>query len=193
MNSLKSVGFVLAFALPLFAQEHPLALHQVGVYKGHEDAVRLVMDYCDITDDYSEQYEPRIFAAVHTRQWEQFAGRDEWEAAGRPTPLVFVWNRKGKTVSVTVVAHPHQVWTRVGAYRRTEYCYGTDAKLIRVRAVWYVPTRCEFLFPCSLIRESRFFLGQSPGITDWVFTPDGQIRKLRDGESQDDYFDPAIR
>jgi len=24
-----------------------------------------------------------------------------------------------------------------------------------------------------------------------VFTPNGQIRKLRDGEAQDDYFDPS--
>jgi hypothetical protein len=197
MSSLKSFWFVLAFALPLFAQEHPLTVHQVGAYKGHEEAVRLVMDYCDATDDYSEQYQPRIFAesasttGVHAREWEQFVSRDEWEAAGRPTPLVFVWDRDGTTVRVTVVAHPPQVWKSIGAYRRTEYCYGADARLIRVRAVWYVPTRCEFLFPCQLIRGRGFFLGQSPGITDWVFTPDEKIRKLRDGEARDDYFDPS--
>ena len=128
---------------------------------------------------------------VETRQWEQFANRDEWEAAGRPTPLVFVSDRNGTTVKVTVVAHPPRVWKPVGAYRRTEYCYGTDAKLIRVRAVWNVPTHCEFLFPCQLIRGRGFFLGQSPGITDWVFTPNGQIGKLWDGGSQNDYFDPS--
>jgi hypothetical protein len=197
MSSLKSLGFVLAFALPLFAQEEPLTVHQVGAYKGHEDAVRLVMDYCDATDDSSEQYQPQIFAESEpttrgdARQWEQFANRDQWEAAGRPTPLVFVWDRNGTTVRVTVVAHPPQVWKPIGAYRRTDYCYGADARLSRVRAVWYFPTRCEFLFPCQLIRGRGFYLGQSPAITDWVFTPDGKIRKLRDGEAQDDYFDPS--
>lgn len=197
MRSLQSLGFVLVFSLPLFAQGRPLSVHQVGAYKGHEDAVHLVMDHCDATDDYSEQNQPRIFAEStsaggdHSRHWEQFASRAEWDAAGRPTPLVFAWDRNGTTVRVTVVAHPPQVWKPVVAYRRTEYCYGRDAKLIRVRAVWYLPTDCEFLFPCQLIRGRGFFLGQSPGITDWVFTPNRQIRKLRDGESQDDYFDPS--
>jgi hypothetical protein len=104
---------------------------------------------------------------------------------------VFVWDRDGGTVKVTVVAKPHRVWSPVGAYRRTEYCYGTDARLIRVRAVSYVPTRCEFLFPCQLIYGHEFFLSQSVGTTDWGLTSDGRIQKLWNGKARDDHFDPS--
>ena len=62
---------------------------------------------------------------------------------------------------------------------------------MRIRAVWYVPTHCEFLFPCQLIKGHEFFLAQNSGITDWVFAADGQIRKLRNGKVRDDQFDPS--
>ncbi len=199
MSHLKSVWFLLAFALPLFGQVHQPREHKLGAYEWAEDTVSSVMTYCDTVDDFSRQEKPRIFAGSKPNSrtereaagWREFVSKDGWEGAGKPAPLVFVWDRNGVTVKVTVIARPPQVWKSVGAYRRTEYCYNIDARLIRIRAVSYVPTRCEFLFPCQLIRGQGFFLGQGNGITDWVFTVDGTIRKLWNSEAQDDYFDPS--
>ena len=199
MSNLKSVWLILAFALPLFGQVHPPRQPHLGAYEWAEDTVPSVMNYCDGADNFSRQVEPRLFARLKpdsrteldAARWREFASKDKWEAAGKPTPLVFVWDRNGGTIKVTVVAKPPQVWNPVGAYRRTEYCYGTDARLIRIRAVEYVPTRCEFLFPCKLISRHEFFLSQSPGMTDWIFSSDGTITKLWNGKSRDDYFDPS--
>ncbi len=169
MSNLNSVWFLLAFALPLFGQVHQPREHPPGAYEWAEDTVPSVMGYCDVVDDFSTQESPRLFARLKPTsgtegeavQWRKFVSKDDWEAAGKPTPLVFAWDRNGITVKVTVVAKPPQVWNPVVVYRRTEYCYGIDARLIRIRAVSYVPTRCEFLFPCQLISGHEFFLSQS--------------------------------
>jgi len=197
MTTLRSAALLLALTIPLRAQDHETNEHQLGAYKGHEQKVRLAMDYCDATDDFAAEHQPRIYAkSASTAEgeaphWKQFANRAEWEAAERPTPLAFVWDRDGTTVGVTVLSNPPCGWNPLVASRRTEYCYSTDAKLVRIRAIWYVPTRCEFLFPCQLIRGHEDFLLQRPGITDWVLMPDGQIRKIWNGETADDYFDPS--
>jgi hypothetical protein len=198
MNILKSVGILLLSALPLFAQEHQLSEHELAVYHGSDDAVRSVMNYCDATDDFSQRQQPRLFAELKSGptesqegRWQEFTGKDEWTAGGKPAPLAFVWDRNGAIVRVTVVSRPPKAWNPHGAYRRVDYCYGADAQLIRIRAVWYDPTHCEYLFPCRLIEGHEFFLGQNPGITDWVFTPEGQIRKLRNGKVWSDRFDPS--
>jgi hypothetical protein len=199
MSNLKSVWFILAFALPLFGQVHQPREHKLGAYEWADDTVPSVMSYCDVVDDFSTQESPRVFARLKPNPrteheavwWREFVSKEDWESAGKPAPLVFVWERNGVTVKVMVVAKPPQVWKPVGAYRRTEYCYSIDARLIRLRAVSYVPTRCEFLFPCQLISGHEFFLSQSAGTTDWVFTADGKIQKLWNGEARDDYFDPS--
>lgn len=200
MSTFRSLGFLLVFALPLFAQEHKLSEHQLGAYKGDDAEVGSVMNYCDSIDESVQQERPRIFAEINTdpttksrsREWREFASRDEWDTAGKPAPLAFVWNRDEAIVRVTVVTRPSHR-SPVVARQRVDYCYGTDTKLIRIRAVWYVPTSCEFLFPCRLISNREFFVmhAQRPGITDWVFTADGAIEKLRNGKAVDDYFDPA--
>lgn len=199
MSNLNPLGFLLVFALPLFAQEHQLSPHELGAYRGTEDMVRAVMNYCDVADDFSQRQQPRLFAELQAgpvpeterRGWWEFAGKDEWDAAGKPAPLAFVWYRDGGIVRVTVVANPPRHWSPLGAYRRAEYCYNAHNKLVRIRAVWYVPSHCEFLFPCQLVSGHEFFLSQSPGITDWVFTADGQVRKLQNGKARNDYFDPS--
>jgi hypothetical protein len=196
MSTLLSFGFLLVFALPLFAQEH-----QFGAYKGDDAEVRSALNYCDSVDDSVWQQQPRIFAELNVdsttkakdREWREFASKEEWEAAGRPTPLAFVWDTDEAIVRVTVVTRPFRVRSPVVAHQRVDYCYGTDTKLIRIRAVWYVPTFCEILFPCRLIGDQEFFLmrAQRPGITDWVFKANGEIGKLRNGKAVEDYFDPA--
>lgn len=201
MSVLRSLGFLLVFALPLFAQEHRLSEHQLGAYKGDDAEVRSVMNYCDSVDDSVQQQEPRIFAELNidsttnskSRHWKEFTSKDEWDAAGKPAPLAFVWNRDEAIVRVTVVTQPFRFRIPVVAHQRVDYCYGTDTKLIRIRAAWYVPTFCEFLFPCRLISDQEFYLihSQFPGITDWVFTANGAIGKLRNGKAVGDYFDPA--
>ena len=199
MSNFKSVWFILAFALPLLGQVHQPREHKLGAYEYAEDTVPSVMSYCDAIDDFSMQVKPRLFAGSkpnsraerETLRWAEFVSKDDWDTSGKPTPLVFVWDRNGVTVKVTVVAKPPQVWNPVGAYRRTEYCYSTDARLIRIRAVSYVPKRCEFLFPCQLISGHEFFLSQEVGTTDWVFTADGRIRKLWNGKERDDDYDPS--
>jgi len=205
MPALKSLGFLLVFSLRLFAQEHRLTEHEVGSYKGDEDAERSLMSYCDAVDASAQEQQPRIFAELKTElktdstsesksdRWKEFANGAEWDAAGKPAPLAFVWNRDGAIVRVTVIAWPPRIWNPVvGAHQRVDYCYGADTKLIRIRALWYVPTSCEFLFPCRLISGQEFFLGgQHPGITDWLFTADGQIQKLRNGKVWNDPFDPS--
>lgn len=200
MNSLKSFGFVLAFALPLFAQEHKLIEHQLGAYKGNDDAVRSLMNYCDAVRDSVQEQKPRIFARLNmdstteskSHSWREFAGEDDWDAAAKPVPLAFVWGKDGAIVRVTIVANPPRARSPVLARRRVDYCYGADTKLIRIRTVWYAPTQCEFLFPCRLISGHEFLLGgQRPGVTDWVFTADGAIQKLQNGKEEDDYFDPS--
>jgi hypothetical protein len=205
MPALKSLGFLLLFSLPLLAQEHRLTEHEVGSYKGNEDAVGSLMSYCDAVDDSVQEQQPRIFAELKTEletdpatkskrdRWREFASKDEWEAAGKPSPLAFVWSKDGAVVRVTVMARPPRVWNPVvGAHQRLDYCYGADTKLIRIRAVWYVPQSCEFLFPCRLISGNEFFLGaQHPAVTDWIFTADGQIQKLRNGKAWSDPFDPS--
>jgi|HubBroStandDraft_4_1064222.scaffolds.fasta_scaffold00030_45 hypothetical protein len=88
------------------------------------------MSYCDGIDDFSRRQNPRLFAGSKPTsrtereavRWREFASKDDWEAAEKPTPLVFVWDRNGATVKVTVVAKPPEVWNSVAAYRRTEYC-----------------------------------------------------------------------
>lgn len=206
MSGLRLAGFVFASTLPLFAQQLPLAQyiytqHQLADYKGNEDAVRSVMNYCDAVDDSLQQQQPRIFAESKidsspeskSSVWRELASREDWYAAGKPAPLAFVWDRDGAIVRVTIVARPPRGWNRVvGAHQQVDYCYGTDTHLIRIRAVWYEPTYCEFLFPCRLISGHEFFLrGQRPAITDWVFAADGTIEKLRNGKAVDDYFDPS--
>jgi hypothetical protein len=201
MSNLKSVWFILAFALPLFGQVRQPREHKLGAYQWADDNVPSLMSYCDVVDDFSRQQSPRLFArlrpasgtALEAARWREFVSKEDWEAAGKPAPLVFVWERNGLTVKVMVVAKPPQVWKPAGpyAYRRTEYCYSIDAKLIRIRAVSYVPTRCEFLFPCQLIGGQEFFLSQEIGTTDWVFTADGKIQKLWNGDARVDYFDPS--
>lgn len=76
----------------------------------------------------------------------EFASGDEWTAASNPAPLALVWNTDGAIVRVTIVARPPRARQPVGARQRVDYCYGTDSKLRRIRAVWYPPTYCEFLF-----------------------------------------------
>lgn len=200
MSGLRIFGLVLAVALPLSAQEYQLSERQLGAYKGSDDAVALRMSYCDAVDRSAQEQQARIFAELpldpttnSNNRWKEFAGKDEWEAAGKPAPLAFVWDRDGAIVRVTVVAGPPRHRIRAGMYQRTDYCYGPDTKLIRIRAVWYVPTYCEFLFPCRLISDHDFFLlgARRPAVTDWVFTADGAIQKLRNGKAVDDYFDPS--
>jgi hypothetical protein len=200
MSGFRLVGFVLALALPLWAQEHKLSEHQLGAYQGSDDAVRSAMSYCDAVDDSAREQQPRIFAQLNlastsrstNHHWTEVASKDEWEASGKPAPLTFVWSKDGTIVRVTVIASPSRFRTPVVAHRRVDYCYGADTKLLRVRAAWYVPTSCEFLFPCRLIGGHEFPLrGQTPAVTDWVFTEDGTITKLRNGKAIDDYFDPS--
>lgn len=197
----KSLWFLIVFSIPLWAQEHPLNEPQLGSYNGNDDAVRSLMNYCDAVDDSVQEQQPRIFAKLKmdpttkskSDGWREFASKDEWDAAGKPAPLAFVWNRDGAIVRVTIMARPLRVWNPVvGAHQRVDYCYGADTTLIRIRAVWYVPTSCEFLFPCRLIGGHEFFLGgQHPGTMDWLFTADGQIQKLRNGKVWNDPFDPS--
>jgi hypothetical protein len=157
MSGLKLFGFVLAFALPLSAQKNQLNERQLGAYKGREEAVRADMNYCDAVDDSAQQQQPRIFAELpldsttksKSHDWKEFARKDEWEAAGEPAPVAFVWDRGGAIVRVTVVASPPRHRIRAGGYQRMDYCYGPDTKLVRIRAVWYVPSYCEFLFPSA--------------------------------------------
>lgn len=201
----KSLWFLIVFSLLLCAQEHLLNEHQLGSYKGDEDAVRSLMSYCDAVNDSVQEQQPRMFAELKTEskmdpttesmrdRWREFASKEEWDAAGKPAPLAFVWNRDDAIVRVTIIARPPRVWNpAVGAHQRVDYCYGADTKLIRIRAVWYVPQSCEFLFPCRLISGHEFFLGaQHPAVTDWLFTADGQIQKLRNGKVWNDRFDPS--
>jgi hypothetical protein len=162
------------------------------------DDVRSATAYCDAVDEYAKQQRPQLFAKLRADstekpkngEWKEFAGKLQWEAAGKPRPLAFVWSRGGVIVLVSVV-YPPPVRISYVVNRRTEYCYGGDAQLSRIRAVGYMPTHCEFLFPCELIRENAFHLGQAPGMTDWIFTADGYIQELRDGKVQNDPLDPA--
>lgn len=199
MNIPKLVWVLLAFSFPLLAQEHRLTIHELGAYYGGEDQLRSAMNYCDAIDDFSQEQQPRLFAELRagsmteskTSLWREFGSKEEWDVARKPAPLAFVWDRNGTIVRVTIVANPPRVWKPHIASPRTEYCYGANTKLMRIRAVWSIPTNCEFLFPCQLIRGHEFFLAQRPGITDWVFTAGGQIRKLWNGEVRNDYFDPS--
>lgn len=197
MSGFRLAGFVLSFSLSLCAQQ-PLNEHQVGAYKGDDQTVRSVMNYCDAVDRDVQGEQPRIFAglknpaAKSAGDWKEFASRDEWDAAGKPGPLAFVWNGDGAIVRVTIVWGPPRVGAPAATRRRVTYCYGTDTKLKRIRAVWYPPTHCEFLFPCRLIGDQEFVLGgRWPGVTDWVITADGAIQKLRDGKAEQNYFDPS--
>jgi hypothetical protein len=200
MSGFRLFGFFLAFTLPLCAQEYKLSEHQLGAYKGSDEAVRSVMSYCDAVDDSVQEQQPRMFAELSldstaksaSLRWSEVASKDEWESSGKPAPLTFVWSKDGSIVRVTVVTSPPRFRIPVVAHRRVDYCYGSDAKLLRVRAVWSVPTSCEFLFPCRLISGLEFSLGgQTPAINDWVFTADGTITRLRNGKASDDYFDPS--
>src|SRR5215469_4532774 len=199
MRSLGFVGLVLAFTLPLYAQEHKLNERELGDYKGNDDAVRSVIDYCDMLDASLKQQPPRIFAETKvestgdakTITWGEFPGKDEWQAAGSPAPLAFVWERDSLIVRVTMVARAHRGKPSL-AQQRLDYCYDDDGQLVRIRAVWHAPTECEYLFPCRLISGHNLLLGgQRPAVTDWVFKEDGTIQRLRNGTAIDDYFDPS--
>jgi hypothetical protein len=198
MRSLSFFGFVLLFAVSLCAQEHKLNERELGDYKGTDDAVRSVMDYCDMLDASLKQQPPRIFAETKveskgdakTITWGEFPGKDEWQAAGSPAPLAFVWFKDDLIVRVTMVESPRHGKSSP-TQQRLDYCYDDDAQLVRIRAVWYAPTECEYLFPCRLISGHDVLSGQRPSVTDWVFKEDGMIQKLHNGEAVDDYFDPS--
>jgi len=199
MRTISFIGFVLLLAIPLCAQEHKLNERELGDYKGTDDAVRSVMDYCDMLDASLKQQPPRIFAETKveskgdakTITWGEFPGKDEWQAAGSPTPLAFVWFKDDLIVRVTMVETSQRGKPSL-ARKRLNYCYDDDAQLVRIRAVWYAPTECEYLFPCRLISGHDVLLdGQHPSVTDWVFKEDGIIQKLRNGTAVDDYFDPS--
>jgi hypothetical protein len=200
MRSFYLLLIVIVCSLPLLAQT-PVTENQLGTYKGTDAELGAAMGYCDTVDNYSRQHSPRIFAELRqdtttesgSSHWAEFTDSDQWAAAGKPAPLAFVWNRDGMTVKVIIMSRPPRVWSQSpGTYRRIEYCYGSDAKLIRIRAAWYPPTQCELLFPCRLIAEHEFYLGgQSPAVTDWIFDSDGSITRLRNGRSTDDPFDPS--
>lgn len=199
MRGLSFLGLLLALALPVCAQEHKLNERDLGDYKGTDDAVRSIIDYCDMLDASLKQQPPRIFAETKVEStedaknitWGEFAGKDAWEAAGSPAPLAFVWFKDDLIVRVTMVARAHR-GKPSPAEQRLDYCYDDDAQLVRIRAVWYAPTECEYLFPCRLISGQDFLLGgQRPAVTDWVFKEDGTIQRLRNGEAVDNYFDPS--
>lgn len=158
------------------------------------------MSYCDESADLARQQQPRIFAEASTgsmtksqsNAWREFSSEDDWAAAGKSVPVALVWNRDGAFSLVTIVSRSPHVRLAAVTNRRVDYGYGRDAKLIRIRAVPFAPQQCELLFPCRLISGHEFFLGgQRPAITDWVFTTQGTIRKLRNGKEMSDYFDPS--
>jgi hypothetical protein len=200
MGALKSIALLVVLALPAFAQEGLPDDRELGRYKGGDDSVRSIANYCESVDDFSREQAPRIFAEVKQgggdefdpARWKEFSDRDGWVAAGRPSPLAFVWERDGATIKVTVISHAPKNWNPAVAYGRISYCYNTEGAVSRIRAIWHVPITCEFLFPCALLTDRQFFVGgQSLAVNDWVFTPDGTIQKLRDGKDLDDYFDPS--
>ena len=197
MSGFKLIAFVLVLTLPLWAQELKLDEHQLGAYKGGDEELRSVTVYCDALDESLQERQPRIFAgfkdpAKLPGTWKEFANRDEWATAGEPRPLAFVWSQDGAIVRVTIVGEPPRVGSSAAMRRRISYCYGSDTKLMRIRAVWFAPAHCEFLFPCRLIGEHEFALGgRWPAVTDWVFTPDGVIHKLRNGKPDQNYLDPS--
>lgn len=198
MTSLRFLALIFAVTLPLSAQQLPLNEHELGAYKGKDDAVRSLTDYCNALDDSAGAQQPLIFAEVakdsgsgeKNSHWDEFSNRDNWVAAGKPAPVAFVWNRDGLIVRVSIVTGIPR--SQVSHLSRVDYCYGADSNLVRIRAVPFSPQECEFLFPCRLISGHEFLLGgQRPAVTDWIFTPDGGITKLRNGKTVDDYFDPA--
>ena len=134
MIGIRLAGCVLAFSLPLFAQQ-TLNERRLGAYKGDDQAVRSAMNYCDAIDDAVQGQQPRIFAGLKDLatkspgDWKEVASRDEWDAAGKPGPLAFVWNRDGAIVRVTIVWGPPRVGAPAATRRRVTYCYGTDSKL----------------------------------------------------------------
>src|SRR5580658_2549729 len=123
MSSCRLFGFALALTLPLCAQEYKLSEHQLGAYKGSDEAVRSVTSYCDAVDDAVQQQQPRMFAEVSldstpkwtSLRWSEVASKDEWESSGQPAPLTFVWSKDGTIVRVTVVANPPRLRTPVVA------------------------------------------------------------------------------
>jgi len=66
MRSLSFFGFILAVTLPLCAQQHQLNERELGDYKGGDDAVRSIVDYCDALDASLKLQPPRIFAVTKT-------------------------------------------------------------------------------------------------------------------------------
>lgn len=201
MSGLKFFAFVLALALPLCAQEHQLSERQLGAYKGDDSAVRSLMNYCDALEDSFRPQPPHIFVQVASTStsrskhdtWRALGSKYEWEVAHRPGPLAFVWHQNGSIAGVTIVERPPRPGSALRAYHRVDYCYGVDARLIRIRSVWYPPSECEFLFPCRLISNREFALlgPRKPGVTDWLFMEDGATERLWNGKVVDDYFDPS--
>ncbi|HLZ42664.1 MAG TPA: hypothetical protein VKQ11_16975 [Candidatus Sulfotelmatobacter sp.] len=198
MSCLKLAGCVIAFTLPLCAQQK-LNERQLGAYKGDDPAVRSVMDYCDAVDEAVQGQQPRIFvdaipdSSMPSKKlvWMKFASREEWDAARKPAPVAFVWNRDGAIVRVTVVSRPPRVGAPSVGRGRIDYCYGADSRLTRIRALWYAPTYCEVLFPCRLISDQLIIGPRLPAVTDWVITEDGAIQKLRNGKAEQNDFDPS--
>jgi hypothetical protein len=94
ITGLRFIGFVLAFTLPLGAQEYQVREHQLGAYKGTDKALRAVTNHCDAVDDSVKAQGPRIFAEFNidptTKSkrsgWTEFASKETWEAAGKPGP-----------------------------------------------------------------------------------------------------------
>ena len=74
MSNLKSVWFILAFALPLFGQVHQPREHKLGA-EWAEDTVPSAMNYCDVVDDFSRQEKPPDIRGIKANIEDRERGR----------------------------------------------------------------------------------------------------------------------
>ncbi len=163
MKQLITLCFVIFLPLPLFGQTA-----RTRSTTGPDDpelremtaAMNSVERYCGTVEGFSRSHEPRLLAAIQAGKWVEFPSKAEWDRAGKPKPIAWVWYKDGNIIRVAM-AFGKSVESS-SAY--ADYCYQPTGKLTRLASEPHRHTTCdEAYFRCELTFGS-----------EWLYLPNGK-------------------
>ncbi len=124
-----------------------------------------ITNYCLTVADYSMSRQPRLFAKTsesnETGAWDEFSSKAEWERAGKPEPVAFVWYKESKTIRAVFSFKNNSD----SGDRYAEYCYRADGHLAELRSEADASAVCDdAYFRCHLTLPR-----------EWFYLPRGKI------------------
>jgi len=134
-------------------------------------AMNAVQRYCGTVEGFSQSHEPRLLAEIYPAtiqagKWVEFPGKGEWERAGKPKPIAWVWYKDRKIVRVAMAFDKSDE----SSVTYADYCYQPTGKLARLASEPHMQTACEqAYFRCQL----------TFGI-EWLYLPNGKKLQVID-------------